>query len=161
MSSSQNKALADMKSLLRDSATREKEFLNEREELERKISILERFPPGSQLTDSEVCSTHCGLVLWYCTVVLYCGTFVCTVLWYCTVPHTVVLYCCVYFGTALYCYMYCGIVLWCCTVVLLCVLCCGTVLFHTLWYGTVVFTVVLHCTVICTVWRIYVKLIGN
>ena len=46
--------MSDMKILLRDSATRERELLNDKEEMERKIQILERFPPGAQLTDSEV-----------------------------------------------------------------------------------------------------------
>ena len=50
-----------MKVLLRDSATREKSLLNDKEELERKVAILERFPPGSRLTDSEVCYRYDSL----------------------------------------------------------------------------------------------------
>ena len=54
-----------MKVLLKDSATREKDLMNEREEMERKISILERFPPGAKLTDSEV---HL-----FCIYTVYCS----------------------------------------------------------------------------------------
>lgn len=59
----QNKSLSDIKVLLRDSATREKSLMNEKDELLRKISILERFPPGAKLTDSEVKTDSTRLVL--------------------------------------------------------------------------------------------------
>ncbi|KAL3881749.1 hypothetical protein ACJMK2_028144 [Sinanodonta woodiana] len=49
-----NKLLSDTKILLKEAAEREQKLIHEKDELQNKISILERFPEGSSLTDSEV-----------------------------------------------------------------------------------------------------------
>ncbi|PVD27873.1 hypothetical protein C0Q70_10448 [Pomacea canaliculata] len=48
------KQIADMRILLKDSAEREQELIQEREELQKKVALLERFPAGSQMTDSNI-----------------------------------------------------------------------------------------------------------
>ncbi|CAH1800117.1 unnamed protein product [Owenia fusiformis] len=49
-----SRLLADMKVLLRDAATREQQLLQEKDQLEHKIAVLERFPGGSGVKDSDL-----------------------------------------------------------------------------------------------------------
>ncbi|KAK7503000.1 hypothetical protein BaRGS_00005626, partial [Batillaria attramentaria] len=48
------KQISDMKVLLRDAAEREQALVAEKEDLQKKVALLERFPAGSQVTDSNV-----------------------------------------------------------------------------------------------------------
>ncbi|XP_070190390.1 centrosomal protein of 290 kDa-like [Littorina saxatilis] len=48
------KQISDVKILLRDAAEREQRLLQENQELQQKVAVLERFPSGSQVTDSNI-----------------------------------------------------------------------------------------------------------
>ncbi|KAL3881748.1 hypothetical protein ACJMK2_028143 [Sinanodonta woodiana] len=49
-----NKLQSDTRVLLKESAKREQKLLHQKEELQKKVSMLEQFPDGSCLTDTEV-----------------------------------------------------------------------------------------------------------
>ncbi|KAL8608881.1 hypothetical protein ACOMHN_056045 [Nucella lapillus] len=48
------KQMSDMKVLLRDAAEREQSLLQDKDQLQQKLAVVERFPAGSQVTDSNI-----------------------------------------------------------------------------------------------------------
>lgn len=49
-----NKTINDMKALLKEATKKEQRLLQEKRDLEEKIAILERFPPGTKVTDANL-----------------------------------------------------------------------------------------------------------